>query len=358
MNKKINIGVTGTGSLIGQAIIKSIKRSDLNDTINFIGLDYFKNTVGSFWCDTNYLLPDILKPEISEDQWLTFLIDKIIEHKIKLLFVGVDFELPFFSKNKQFIENQTGSIVLVSSEEVIAIADDKYLTYEFLKKNNLSYPESWLPVDGFDYSKLIYPLIVKPRKGARSVGVSKVNNKAQLMMAINSVKDPIIQQFAGADETEFTCGVIFLANQLKKSITLNRTLKEGNTYISHYRKDYPANIKQYINEVATILKPFGASNFQLRIDKMGIPKIFEINARHSGTTYIRSLFGYKEVEYIINSLLFNSIPIPLRSRNKFGVIKVLYICLRESELNFSLTIIILLINQRRKLLRPYAVQVL
>ncbi|ULT40842.1 hypothetical protein KRR40_39920 [Niabella defluvii] len=50
MENKINIGVTGTGSLIGQAVIKSVMRSDLNATIDFIGLDYFNKTVGSFWC--------------------------------------------------------------------------------------------------------------------------------------------------------------------------------------------------------------------------------------------------------------------------------------------------------------------
>ena len=43
----------------------------------------------------------------------------------------------------------------------------------------------------------------------------------------------------------------------------------------------------------------------MRLDENGTPKIFEINSRHSGTTYIRSLFGYKEIEYIINLLLFN-----------------------------------------------------
>ena len=34
MENKINIAVTGIGSLIGQAIIKSIQRSDLKDKIN------------------------------------------------------------------------------------------------------------------------------------------------------------------------------------------------------------------------------------------------------------------------------------------------------------------------------------
>jgi carbamoyl-phosphate synthase large subunit len=35
----------------------------------------------------------------------------------------------------------------------------------------------------------------------------------------------------------------------------------------------------------------------------GVPKIFEINARHSGTTYIRSLYGFNEVEYILEFIL-------------------------------------------------------
>ncbi|MES2837169.1 MAG: ATP-grasp domain-containing protein [Bacteroidota bacterium] len=301
---KINIGVTGTGSLIGQAIIKSVVRSDLNSKIDFIGFDYFTNTVGSFWCKKNYLLPDILKSNVTEQEWLDVIIKTIQENEIKLLFIGVDFELPLLAKYKKVVEDATGAIVMVSSDQVISIADDKYLTYQFLKENNLYHPDSWLPNE-LDKIKLNYPVIVKPRKGARSVGVSKVDNEIQLNNAINSVKDAVIQECVGTEETEFTCGVIFLNNEVKKVIVLNRSLKAGNTYISHYNKEYPKIITDYLIKVASILKPFGACNFQLRLDKNGVPKIFEINSRHSGTTYIRSLFGFKEVEYIINLLLFN-----------------------------------------------------
>ncbi|MDI7237713.1 ATP-grasp domain-containing protein, partial [Leptospira santarosai] len=64
-------------------------------------------------------------------------------------------------------------------------------------------------------------------------------------------------------------------------------------------------IEEYLKDVVNQLRPFGACNFQLRLDANGMPKIFEINSRHSGTTYIRSLFGFKEIEYIINFFLFN-----------------------------------------------------
>lgn len=305
MKNKINIAVTGIGSLIGQAVIKSIQRSDLKDKINIIGFDYFNDTVGSFWIEEKYILPDILKPEITHQQWLDVIVKVIIERDIKLLFVGVDFELPIFAKHKEDIESKTGAIVMVSSTEVVEIADDKYLTYEFLKKNGLLHPHSYLPGE-IDYNVLDYPVIVKPRKGARSVGVYKVKDKNHLLSILDKVDSPVIQECVGSDVDEFTCGTIYLNDELKKIIVLRRSLKEGNTFISHYRNDFPEIITTYLKEVSECLKPFGACNFQLRLDENGQPKIFEINSRHSGTTYIRSLFGYKEIEYIINLLLFNN----------------------------------------------------
>ncbi len=304
MGNKINIAITGTGSLIGQAVIKSIQRSNLKDKISIVGFDYFKETVGSFWSDKNYFLPDILRPGISEEKWINVIINAILENNIKLLFAGVDFELPLFAKYKTVIEEKTGVIIMVSSAAVIEIADDKYLTYEFLKKHDLSHPKSFLPGEA-DFNTLKYPLIIKPRKGARSKGVYKVKDKDHLLSVIDSIKDPIIQECIGIDEEEYTCGTIYLNGELKKIIVLKRSLKEGNTFISHYKNDFPEIITTYLKEVSNYLKPFGACNFQLRLDSEGLPKIFEINSRHSGTTYIRSLFGFKEVEYIINYLLFN-----------------------------------------------------
>lgn len=304
MKNKINIGVTGIGSLIGQALIKSINRSNLKNKINVIGFDYFHETVGSFWIDDEYIMPDILKPEVTTKEWLEFIVKVIIDKNIKLIFIGVDFELPIFANHKDYIEKKTGTIVMVSSSKIIDIANDKYKTYEFLKNNNFFYPESYLP-NKLNYDNLHYPLIVKPRKGARSRNVFKVNNKSELLKAIAHIDNPIIQEYIGKDFEEFTCGTIYLENELKKIIVLRRSLKDGHTYISNYKNDYPQIITKYLSEIAECLKPFGACNFQLRLDRKGIPKIFEINARHSGTTYIRSLFGYKEIEYIINFLLFN-----------------------------------------------------
>lgn len=318
--KRIKIAVTGTGSLIGQAVIKSVKNSPMAERIELIGMDYFKDTIGSFWADKNYILPDILKKKVKKSDWLKKIIRVIKSNNIKALFIGVDFELRPFSLYKKVIESKTGCKVVVSSPEAIRIADDKYLTYKFLKENGFYHPETFLPGDVLK-KRLKFPYFVKPRSGSRSRDVFTVSNKKELDRVLALVKDPIIQELIGRPDNEYTCGIIYLDNEVKGAIAVRRDLKDGNTAVAYFKKDIPRIIYDYVYAVSKRLKPFGACNFQLRLDAGGRPKIFEINARHSGTTYIRSLFGFNEVEYII-SYLFNSKARPFKLKE--GIVRRYY----------------------------------
>jgi carbamoyl-phosphate synthase large subunit len=296
----IRIGITGTGSLIGQAIIKSIRHSTMVGECSLVGFDYFPDTVGSFWCDRHYILPDILKPD-RQAQWQEALLGHIVAEKLQVLFVGVDFELPILARLRHEIKPQTGCAVMVSDASVIRTGNDKYLTYQFLKDHQLPHPQTWLPGE-VDRAALPYPLIVKPRIGARSVGVHRVEDVDTLQRCLAVVKDPIIQECVGDDDTEYTCGVVSLGDKARRHIVLRRSLKEGNTYIAEYQHDFPETIYDYVTAISQHLQPYGACNYQLRLGHDGIPKLFEINPRHSGTTYMRCLFGFNEVEYILKHL--------------------------------------------------------
>ncbi|MFH1441045.1 MAG: ATP-grasp domain-containing protein [Candidatus Omnitrophota bacterium] len=300
--RKITIGVTGTGSLIGQAIIKSIKNSIFKDEVRLAGFDYIDGTIGSCWVDTNFLLPDFLKKEISEVQWLAALIDIIIREDISILLIGIDFELSLFAKFKDKIESQTNCKVIVSDSRVVEIADDKYLTCQFLKEHNYTYPKTYLPEDT-DIKNIKFPCVLKPRHGAGSKNVRIINSKKELNNLLPSAHDCIVQEFIGSVSQEYTCGVIFFDNMVKEMIVLRRELKNGVTVAAHYRVDTHKVISQYVSNIAMALKPYGACNFQLQLDPEGTPKLFEINSRHSGTTYMRAIFGFKEVEYILSYLL-------------------------------------------------------
>ena len=301
------IGITGTGSLVGQAIIKSIKKSSFKNEL-LIGMDYFQDTIGSFWVSKNYILPDILNKNIKEKDWVENIINIINAEKINILFIGVDFELRLFAKYKLYIEHNTSCIVVVSDEKTIQIADDKYETYKFLKENGLYYPKTYLKQDiklAINNKEVMFPLVVKPKNGYRSINVFVVSDFKELNEKLEIVPNPIIQEHIGSKDTEYTCGVIVLDNRVKESISLRRDLRDGNTINTYFSINYPKVIKKYIEDISSKLNHFGVCNFQLRLDSDGLPKLFEINARHSGTTYIRALYGFNEVEYILEYLLNN-----------------------------------------------------
>ena len=294
----IRILVTGVGSLLGQGILKSIQHSTLKCYV--AGADYFPSAVGLYWVDKGFILPDILKPEISEVQWIDSLINVINQEKIDLVLPGLDFEIPILARNKSIIEKQTSATLLISSEEVVRIGHDKWETVNYLKNNNFNYPHSTLPetVENFTQSNP-FPYIVKPRFGHTSENVFLVKNKKELNMALRACDKPIIQEYLGDLNQEYTCGATCIDHEIVTIISLRRTLKNGNTQQAFCEKT--DEIDAYIRKLTLSLKPYGPVNFQLRLTERG-PVVFEINPRFSGTTPIRALFGVNEVEAVIKNL--------------------------------------------------------
>ncbi|RPI79173.1 MAG: ATP-grasp domain-containing protein, partial [Desulfobacteraceae bacterium] len=294
--KKLRVGITCVGSLIAQGIIKSIRKSDLSQDIEMIGFEYFPGMIGSYWVDQTYLMPDILKENISEEDYLGVLIKHILDQQIRFLFVGMDFELPMMSRNKKRILSETGCDIIVSPIEVIRIADDKYLTFEFLKQHDLPHPKTRLPDQADD---IAFPVIVKPRIGERSRNVFVVRNEEELRDRLARVPRPVIQEVVGTQDEEYTCGVLFLGGEVKTKIFLRRYLRDGNTNLAFHSSKIPRPIQDYVAKISQKLQPYGPCNFQLRLGQDGVPKLFEINARFSGTTYMRTLFGLNEVAYLL-----------------------------------------------------------
>ena len=55
--------------------------------------------------------------------------------------------------------------------------------------------------------------------------------------------------------------------------------------------------------LASSLGSHGPANFQFRLDAQGRAKVFEINARFSGTTPLRMRAGFNEVEMVLRRVL-------------------------------------------------------
>ena len=296
----MNILVTGAGALLGQGILRSLNQMSRQVTIH---------TCDPNWRSGGHWLGNFAHsiPPATEENYIEKLYALIEDYKIDLLFVGTDVELPIISAKKQEIERRFSVQVIIANEQVINIANDKFLTSKFLKENNFPYPYSVMSSDYEGVNKLkawaAYPYFAKPVDGARSKGVVKVKDEETLKELTSYPNNLVIQEFIPEYEGEYTSGCLVLGGKAVAVVTLRRDLRDGNTYRAFYDKEFDVYNDQ-IKDIAEKLGVEGPCNFQFRI-RDSKPVIFEINARFSGTTPLRSFFGFNEVEAVVDFYIDN-----------------------------------------------------
>jgi carbamoyl-phosphate synthase large subunit len=291
----VKVLVTGAGALLGQGIIRSLLASDLRPTI--VAVDPDRRAAGLYWAHSRHLVP--LANDATFVDRLTTLIDK---ERPDAVIPGTDVELLLFAERRAEWERRFQTHVIVSSPDVIKIADDKYLTFQFLRDQGFPVPESCLPGEESALLERVgFPLIVKPRVGARSIGVVKVKDAAGLARAVAEGHNVVIQECVGTDSHEYTASGLVFNGTCDATIVMRRDLRDGNTYRA-YVEPFPELNKQ-VESFARALAPYGPANFQFRLDREGRAKVFEINARFSGTTPLRMHAGFNEVDMTLRRVL-------------------------------------------------------
>ena len=296
----MKILVTGSGSLLGQGIIRCLRWANKDYTI--IAADPSQYTPGNYLAHKSFCIP-----MANDDDYIQAIENIIIKEAIQLILVGTDVELLKLSLAKQRLQSEYGVKIVVADTSCINMADSKWLTAEFLKQIQAPFPNSVFASDRRAVINLWkdkgFPLIAKPDRGARSIGFVIINDKVQLDAVLDNPNNLVIQEYLPHDEGEFTSGCLIVNGVCKSIITLKRELKDGNT-IRTYRDAttplYDATIK-YIAEQSGIQGP---CNFQFRI-RNGEPVVFEINARFSGTTPLRCLYGFNEVDALVEHYFYN-----------------------------------------------------
>lgn len=322
-NRKINILVTAAGSALGQGIIKCIKASPLNCRI--VACDAQPYAAGLYRAQAAYLVP------LAKD---ASFIDQIIricrQEAIDLVMIGTDYELLSFAECRERIEHETQAKVLVSSPEVIRIADDKWLTYKFLAEHDFPAIPSALPEDvDMLIEKEGFPLIIKPRIGDSSKDTFVVHNRKELEETLAPLlrrgdinqylakqSGFLIQKYVGTAEQEYTSTTIIFKGKCHGVLSMQREMKYGGHTTKAIVDDFSA-INDEIQKVAEALPAFGPCNFQSRLVNNKI-FIFEINCRFSGTTASCAQVGFNTVEAAIRKVVLGE-DIPPMSHRK-GVI--------------------------------------
>ena len=292
-----NILVTGAGALLGQGILRCLEQAEKDYFI--VSADPDVRSTGHALAHKSFVIPFVTDPD-----YLERIEDIIKNEKINLIFIGTDVELPVFAENKERLEQQYDLKVVVSGSEAVKIADDKFLTAQFLKENNFPFPYSALTSDRQGINRLkeeaSFPFIAKPVDGARSKGIRIIDNEEELEEICSFKNNLVVQEKLSNQEGEFTTGCIVTEGKCRAVVSLTRDLRDGNTWRA-YRKG-PSPYDPVIEDIAEKMKIEGPANFQYRI-RNGEPVVFEVNCRFSGTTPIRMMFGFNEVEALADYYL-------------------------------------------------------
>lgn len=313
----MNVLITGSGSLYGVAIIKSLLNSDL--CLNLVACDVESRTLGLYLAHRGYIVP----PVDPEERYLGAVLKIINKEKIDAVLIASSHEIEFYSANRLEIEWATGARVFVNPPYVLDICNDKWNTVKFLKKNNflyprtIRYPEDWPHIKPF-IREVGFPLIVKPRRGAGSADLYRADDLAGLESIVRGRQGFIIQQYLPEGPGEYTTGICAGAGgRILSGITLKRFLQEGMT-MAAVADDYD-RITGYCKKVAEVLKPYGPCNFQLRLLD-GRPVIFEINPRFSSSTGMRCRLGVNEADILLRSEILGEAVAPQKIK-KAGLIR-------------------------------------
>lgn len=294
----VTIAITSVGGGVGQSILKALTMVGYTT----VALDADPLAVGLYASPISYIIPHSKDP-----QYIEKLLTICKKEKCSILFPGSDTELATLSQHVSEFE-KIGTRVVVSRPEVIALADDKWQTYETLTKAKIAVPHTQKFSDFLKKPSVSFPVVLKPMiGGSRSQNVKIAETQDQLEQIKNDKKfqvhNTVVQEFI--DSEEYTCGSVTLDGICYGVIVMRRILRDGDTY-KCFSVRHPA-IEAFVTKVVEEIKPVGACNIQLRL-KNGKPYLFEINARCSGTTAARALAGFNEPAAIADYYCFQQKP--------------------------------------------------
>lgn len=125
-------------------------------------------------------------PAIYSQEYIPSLLKIVSDNNINCVISLNDLELPILSEAKAQIET-LGAKVIVSDEQAIKVAFDKWETVKFLEANGLKSPKTYIDFEeakkAIASGELKFPLVIKPRWGSASIGIDFPETMEELELA-------------------------------------------------------------------------------------------------------------------------------------------------------------------------------
>ncbi len=240
-------------------------------------------------------------PHCSSPEFIHELLRISREECVSLIVPTIDPELIVYANARRLFLRQAITVA-ISDPQTIEIACDKTETNEWLLNNGFSTVRQDTVQDVLANKwKWAFPLIMKPRFGSASMGVTKITSFNPLEELAENKTDYIVQEFARG--AEYTINV-FVEDGRCVCAVPHRRIESRAGEVSKGLTSRNANLIKLGTEIAEKLPGArGALNVQCFVDSGGNSKVIEINARFGGGFPLANRAGAKFPRWMLESLL-------------------------------------------------------
>lgn len=254
-----------------------------------------------------------ISPKILSKDYLNFIFELVLKHKIKFIFPLFDLDIKILSKNSLKI-NKLGATLISPPKNVNEIISDKFYLYKFLNKNGLNYPKTYLSKNNFfidQKKKLItYPVILKPRFGTGSILTFLANNKKEVNFLFQYIEKNIENTYI--EQKKISSNVIIQEYLTGTEFGLDILNNINRSYYAHLLKekiemrngetDIAKISEMNINKISKSLSKLIKHNFIIDVDLIFYKKnfyIIDINPRPGGGYPFTHSIGMDMVKFFI-----------------------------------------------------------
>lgn len=312
--------ITGVGiGAVGLEIFKALR---LASRYVLYGVDASRLSLGLY---LKGFQKTFVVPRANDSDYISRMLEICKRERINAVAPGSEAELFRLTESSSQFDD-LGVRLMTNNLNVIRLCSDKAALFDALRNAGIPIPQTNLIKSLKDVSKIHrYPCVVKPSVGSGgSRYASIVEDASEAKTVLNYLLRrgivPLVQEYMPVDEGEFTVGIVTSPNsELLGSIAMKRSLDTLLSYSQRYNDrvlstgisqglidDFP-EVRRQAESIAHVLGSTWALNVQGRVvKKTFLP--FEVNPRHSGTTFLRALAGFNEPDLLLQYCFFSRKP--------------------------------------------------
>lgn len=324
--RTVVVTAVGASGGLGQEIFKALK---LAGDWRLVGTDASRAGIGLYL--EGFAKTALLPKATSPPRYIESLLELCREEKPVAIAPGSEPETLVIAIHREELKRK-GILTMVNDLEVIRLCSDKAALFKHLEKLGTPCPITALVTnpDELNIDVGQYPVIVKPARssgGSRFCFIAEDRVEARFFAQYLLKRDivPVVQQYIPKPDDEYTVGVTSTPDgAVVGSIALKRLLENRLSYSTRYESlahvsrvlssgvsqghiDAFREVRQHCEWLAHQLGSRWCMNIQGRLWK-GLFYPFEINPRHSGTTYLRAMAGWNEPDLLLKWCLDGAVP--------------------------------------------------